>query len=185
MRQIVHGKSRGFTLVELMGVVAIVAILATLSVYGVRKYIQASKASEAVQMIGAIKAGQESYRAETFAYLDVSGNSTLDVYYPMSKPTNKAYAWGDVSTTQGKAYQTLGVKPDAPVYLAYSCAAGDGSAAIPAAGVSPTVGSWPTSSNGAPWYVVKAIGDLDADDIQSIYVSSSFLGQLIVDKDGE
>lgn len=168
-----------------MGVVAIVAILATLSVYGVRKYIQASKSSEAIQMIGSIKAGQESYRAETFTYLDVSGSNSLSVFYPMSTPSNKAYAWGDLSSAPGKAYQTLGVSPDAPVYLAYACAAGDGSIAIPSPGVTPTTGSWPSSSDGAPWYVVKAVGDLDADGTTSTYVSSSFLGQIIIDKDGE
>jgi type II secretory pathway pseudopilin PulG len=169
-----------------MGVVAIVGILATLSVYGVRKYIQASKASEAVQMIASIKSAQEAYRAETFTYLDVSGgSSSLSVFYPMATPSNKAYAWGDVSSAPGKAYQTLGVSPDAPVYMAYACAAGDGSVAIPSPGVSITSGTWPTSSNGAPWYVVKAVGDLDADTIKSSYVSSSFLGQIIIDKDGE
>lgn len=168
-----------------MGVVAIVGILATLSVYGVRKYIQASKSSEAIQMIGAIKAGQEAYRAETFRYLDVSGANSLSVFYPMSTPSNKAYAWGDTSSDPGKNYQTLGVSADAPVYLAYACTAGDGSNPIPAAGVALSGGTWPTSSNGAPWYVVKAVGDLDNDGVKSTYLSSSFLGQLIIDKDGE
>lgn len=168
-----------------MGVVAIVAILATLSVYGVRKYIQASKASEFTAMVASIKAGQEAYRADTFTYLDVSGNNTLSGYYPMSTPSNKAYAWGDVSSAQGKAYQVLGVSPDAPVYLAYACAAGDGSMAIPSASVSIPTPNWPTTSNGAPWYVLRAIGDLDSDGVQSVYVSASFTGQIIIDKDGE
>jgi hypothetical protein len=48
-----------------------------------------------------------------------------------------------------------------------------------------TVANWPSSSNGAPWYVVRAVGDLDADGIQSVYASASFTGQVIVDKEGE
>jgi prepilin-type N-terminal cleavage/methylation domain-containing protein len=180
-----RGNSRGFTLVELMGVVAIVGILAMLSVYGVRKYIQASKASEFMAMVALIKAGQEAYRADTFTYLDVSGSNSLSGYYPMSTPSNKAYGWGDVSSVQGKAYQTLGVSPDAPVYLAYACAAGDGSKSIPSAGVSIPTPNWPASSNGAPWYVLRAIGDLDNDGVQSVYVTASFTGQIIIDKDGE
>jgi prepilin-type N-terminal cleavage/methylation domain-containing protein len=185
VRHSVRKRNRGFTLVELMGVVAIVAILATLAVFGVSKYIQSSKASEAIQMLGSMKAAQEQYRAETFAYLDVSGSHTLTGYYPTATPSRKAWGWGDTSTDQGKAWQTLGVTADAPVRFAYACAAGDGSNAIPAPGVSTTVANWPTSSGGVPWYVVRAIGDLDDDGLQSVYVSSSFTGQIITDHEGE
>jgi type IV pilus assembly protein PilA len=171
-----------------MVVVAIVGILATLAVYGVTKYINNSKASEAIQMLGSIKAAQETYKAETFSYLDVTGGHTLSGtsgFYPTSTPSNKAYGWGDISTAQGQAFQTLGVLADAPVRFAYGCAAGDGSNAIPGPGTSMTVTNWPTASGGAPWYVVRAVGDLDADGIQSIYTSASFTGQIIVDKEGE
>jgi type IV pilus assembly protein PilA len=172
---------RGFTLIELMAVVAIVAILATLGIYGVKKYILSSKSTEAIQMLGAIKAAQEQYRAETYRYLDVSGQNRL-TYYPHATPTNSAYAWGDVSGAEGKAYRELGVSTDAPVRFVYGCAAGSGNVAVPAPGM--TVANWPAAVQ-QPWYVVQALGDLDGDGVQSVYVSSSFTSRIFSDKEGE
>lgn len=176
--------NRGFTLVELMAVVAIVGILATLATYGVNKYIQSSKSSEAIQMLGAIKAAQESYRSETFVYKDVSGTKSLAAggFYPQTTPSPTAYQWGDASTDQGKAYRELGVVADAPVRFVYGCAAGAASDNVPTPGM--TVTNWPSTVQ-QPWYVVEALGDLDGDKVYSTFVSSSFAGRIFIDKEGE
>jgi prepilin-type N-terminal cleavage/methylation domain-containing protein len=162
---------RGFTLVELMTVVIIVLVLATLAVYAVRKYVWSAKTTEAYDMINSIRSAQEAYRAETFAYCDVSA-SNLGTYWPEAAPGAGKAAWDAATCTDACiGFRTLGVSPHGAVQFRYSTIAGSGNPSL--TGTSATGYQLPATATG-PWYVVQAVGDQNGDGTPSVFISSSF-----------
>ncbi len=163
---------RGFTLIELMIVVVIIGVLATMATVGYRKYINSAKTAEAREVIGSIAAAQEAYKDDTFRYLNVTGDA--ESYYPADDTTSGRVMvmWGGV-TGCGQVcldnFNTLGVKMTSPARFRYASTAaltgaiaGGGHAAF-----------YAIDDPKRPWYIVKAVSDLDGNGTFSVFIKSS------------
>ena len=95
---------RGFTLIELMIVVAIIGILAVLAIYGVSRYLKTSKTAEAGNNLGALaKNASESLNREMMAGTYVApGLSTGIGHCICGTATNTVP--GTAAQVQGKKY---------------------------------------------------------------------------------
>jgi len=161
-------KSRGFTLVELMIVVAIVGILAALAIYGVRKYMANAKSAEARNSLGQItKDASTAYNREHMAAgiladKDVAGVSNqicdkADNTVPAAKGSIKGQKYQSAASewdigTKDKGWQCLKYSMSQPQYYMY------GYAATLASG----------TSEGST-FTATANGDLDGDDAVSTF----------------
>ncbi len=184
-----RARQRGVTLVELFIVVVIVGIMATLAVFGVSQYLRKSKTAEAVQMIGAIKAGQEAFFDETFRYYNVSGGLADSNLYPAAEGASwtSKIQWGGGDAEMASRWATLGIAPAAPVQFRYATTAGLPTAmpndGIFEAGVAYNLAA--VAARPSHWYIALAVGDLDGNGVRSVFIGSSFTSEIFSQNAGE
>ena len=115
MTKLIRNNQKGFTLIELMIVVAIIGILAAIAIPNFLNYQLKAKTAEAKTNIGAIRTSQDSYKAENDVYLDCAANTgTFN--------TGQKQTWTIVAAS---GFDTIGFEPSGDVYYQYE-AAGDG-----------------------------------------------------------
>jgi len=171
--------SRGFTLVELLTVVAITGVLAVIGVMLVRGHLQSAKSNEAVAMIQAIRAAEEARRAETGTYQNCTVSSAA-AWYP-DKPDGKLRSW-TFDHADAARWATLDISRPDGTRFGFLANAGNPGAKVTVPQTTAKPG-WDTATD--PWFVIQAAGDRDSDGTLSLFVASSFNGELYTENDNE
>jgi type IV pilus assembly protein PilA len=177
---LLSASQRGFTLMELMVVVAIMGVLAALATYGVRKYTLSAKKAEAVSMLTQIRSAEEAYLDETFSYR--SGGSDFDTWHPVNVPSPSKHSW-NVTSGNGMtdAFRELGVQATGPVLYSYAVVAGGAGDDLPTI---PSDGSrtYTVPAPTGPFYIAMAKADLDGNGAFTYALAWSGSSEIWVDE---
>lgn len=159
--------SRGFTLVEVMIVVALVGVMAALAIFGIRKYLATAKAkSDADSAMLGMSAAIRAYYDANRGYLDCS--SDYDDFYPM-KPDSKKHVLNNPMHADQSCWSLYNVRMG-PTYMSFAVRAGTKNETPP----NPPGFSLTFPKPKEPWFVLVGTLDLDGDGTYARYVTSSF-----------
>jgi type IV pilus assembly protein PilA len=130
-----HSRKGGFTLIELMIVVAIIGILAAIAIPNFVRFQLRAKSSEGKMNLAAIRTAEEGYFAEFGTYVAAALSPAAPAV-----PSSLKQGFVDAGAA-GANFDTIGWAPEGEVYFQYAV-------------------NWGAGSND---YTADAVGDIDAD----------------------
>ncbi len=111
MSKLIRKSNKGFTLIELMIVVAIIGILAAIAIPNFLRFQLKSKSSEGKVNLAAIRTAEESYLAEFGVYVGAP-------LAPAAVPGSAKIPFVEVAAP-GADFNTLGWTPEGQVFFQY------------------------------------------------------------------
>ena len=129
-----HNRRGGFTLIELMIVVAIIGILAAIAIPNFLRFQLKAKSSEGKTNLAAIRTAEESFFAEYGRYVSAEQSPAT---IAQNQKTNFSHNGG-----AGTGFDVVGWEPEGQVYFNYSS----------------------NSPATADEFTAAAVADIDADD---------------------
>ena len=147
MNRILRNKTRGFTLIELMIVVAIIGILAAVAIPKFLDYMKKGKRSEAELNLNAINKAADSEYSENTAYPNAGAAATpLTPAAACCAGPGRKCAVNQANWAGVAGWDALGFEMTQPFYFQYSYNAPD-----------------------AQHFTATAVGDLDCDNTTVTY----------------
>jgi len=110
-----HARKGGFTLIELMIVVAIIGILAAIAIPNFLRFQLKAKSSEGKTNLAAIRTAEQSYYSEFGNYVSAAAEPAVGTLTSSKQ---------SFSTNAG--FNTLGWSPEGRVYFSYGVGSDDG-----------------------------------------------------------
>jgi type IV pilus assembly protein PilA len=143
-------KREGFTLIELMIVVAIIGILAAIAIPNFLRFQLRSKAGEGKVNLAAIRTGEEGYFAEFGTYIQAATSPAIGAGVPGASKV----PWVDAGLAlPPDNFATIGWAPEGDVFYVYAVAAG------PTGGLNGAAAGTPPNT----YFTAEAQSDIDGD----------------------